>query len=180
MNTPAKYVGPPIRSLQTRLRTSAHADTQLPRLVPDGIYGPNTVQAVREFQRRYALPVTGETDSATWSKLVTVYTAQSPSVLPAAPVMLRWTPNRTISAGSRSSHLFLIQSMLQSLSRFYANAPALTVTGVHDAPSVAAVKWLQTLAALPPTGEIDQRTWACLSGLYTLAAGDGEERPSAT
>ena len=49
-----------------------------------------------------------------------------------------------------------------------------TVTGVHDAPSVAAVKWLQRLAALPQTGEIDQTTWAYLSGLYTLASGDGD------
>ena len=85
MNTPANYVGQPIRSLQTMLRTIAHADETLLKLVPDGIYGPNTVQAVREFQRQNALPVTGETDNATWNKLVAVYTVQSPSVLPAAP-----------------------------------------------------------------------------------------------
>lgn len=64
--------------------------------------------------------------------------------------------------------------MLQALARFYVNAPVLTVTGVHDAPSVAAVKWLQKLAALPQTGEIDQTTWAYLSGLYTLASGNGD------
>ena len=158
MNTPSNYVGQPIRSLQTMLRTLAHADETLLKLVPDGIYGPNT----------------GETDNTTWNKLVAIYTVQSPSVLPAAPVAVRWTPNRVLAAGSRNSHLFLIQSMLQSLARFYANVPALTVTGVHDAPSVAAVKWLQRLAALPQTGEIDQTTWAYLSGLYTLASGDGE------
>ena len=155
MNTPANYVGQPIRSLQTMLRTIAHADETLLKIVPDGIYGPNTVQAVREFQRQNALPVTGETDNA-------------------APVTVRWTPNRTLAAGSRNSHLFLIQSMLQALARFYVNAPVLTVTGVHDAPSVAAVKWLQRLAALPQTGEIDQTTWAYLSGLYTLASGNGD------
>lgn len=174
MNTPLSYVGQPIRSLQTMLRTIAHADETLLKIVPDGIYGPNTVQAVREFQRQNALPVTGETDNATWNKLVAVYTVQSPSVLPAAPVTVCWTPNRTLAAGSRNSHLFLIQSMLQALARFYVNAPVLTVTGVHDAPSVAAVKWLQRLAALPQTGEIDQTTWAYLSGLYTLASGNGD------
>ena len=47
MNTPSNYVGQPIRSLQTMLRTLAHADETLLKLVPDGIYGPNTVQAVR-------------------------------------------------------------------------------------------------------------------------------------
>ena len=132
MNTPSNYVGQPIRSLQTMLRTLAHADETLLKLVPDGIYGPNTVQAVREFQRQNGLPVTGETDNTTWNKLVAIYTVQSPSVLPAAPVAVRWTPNRVLAAGSRNSHLFLIQSMLQSLARFYANVPALTVTGVHS------------------------------------------------
>lgn len=78
MNTPANYVGQPIRSLQTMLRTIAHADETLLKIVPDGIYGPNTVQAVREFQRQNALPVTGETDNATWNKLVAVYTRPKP------------------------------------------------------------------------------------------------------
>ena len=104
MNTPLSYVGQPIRSLQTMLRTIAHVDETLLKLVPDGIYGPNTVQAVREFQRQNALPVTGETDNATWNKLVAVYTVQSPSVLPAAPVTVCWTPNRTLAqaAGTRT------------------------------------------------------------------------------
>ena len=74
MNTPSNYVGQPIRSLQTMLRTIAHADETLLKIVPDGIYGPNTVQAVREFQRQNALPVTGETDNTTWNKLVAIYT----------------------------------------------------------------------------------------------------------
>ena len=95
MNTPVNYVGQPIRSLQTMLRTIAHADETLLKLVPDGIYGPNTVQAVREFQRQNNLPVTGETDNATWNKLVAVYTVQSPSVL----------PRRSQSAGRRTAHL---------------------------------------------------------------------------
>ena len=92
MNTPANYVGQPIRSLQTMLRTIAHVDETLLKLVPDGIYGPNTVQAVREFQRQNALPVTGETDNATWNKLVAVYTVQCP-------------PRRSRSAGRRTARL---------------------------------------------------------------------------
>ena len=95
MNTPANYVGQPIRSLQTMLRTIAHADETLLKIVPDGIYGPNTVQAVREFQRQNALPVTGETDNATWNKLVAVYTVQRPSC----------PPRRSRSAGRRTARL---------------------------------------------------------------------------
>lgn len=174
MTTPTNYTGQPIRSLQTMLRTIAHADSRLPMLVPDGIYGEDTARAVREFQALHALPVTGETDIRTWKRIVSVYQAQSPSVLPAAPIALRWTPKRTLTVGSRNTHLFLIQSMMQALQRFFANAPAVQTTGVHDAASVAAIKWLQARAALRPTGDIDQRTWAYLVGLYALSSGDGE------
>ena len=174
MMTPAQYVGQPIRSLQTMLRTLAHADGALVRLVPDGIYGPDTVQAVREFQRQQALPVTGETDGATWARIVAVYTEKSPAVLPAAPVRIRWTPNQVLSAGSRNAHLFLMQAMLQALGRFFVNVPAVRATGVHDEASVAAVRWLQKLSGLPQTGDVDQTTWAYLAGLYSLSAGSGE------
>lgn len=174
MNTPANYVGQPIRSLQTMLRTIAHADETLLKIVPDGIYGPNTVQAVREFQRQNALPspVKRTTRRGTNSSR-SIPSKARPSC---PPRRSRSAGRRTarLPPGSRNSHLFLIQSMLQALARFYVNAPVLTVTGVHDAPSVAAVKWLQRLAALPQTGEIDQTTWAYLSGLYTLASGNGD------
>lgn len=172
------YIGQPIRSLQTMLRTIAHADETLLRIVPDGIYGPNTTAAVREFQRQNGLPQTGQTDNATWNRVVAAYTAGSPNVLPAAPVRIRWTPNRSIAAGSRNTHLFLIQSMLQALARYFVNAPAVRTTGQHDAQSVAAVQWLQKLSGLPETGAVDQTTWAYLVGLYVLTVSDGETPPA--
>lgn len=174
MTDSANYIGQPIRSLQTMLRAIAHTDSRIPRLVPDGIYGVNTTAAVREFQRQYDLPVTGQTDNATWNQIVAVFTLSSPSVLPAEPLHIRWTPNRTLAAGSRNTHLYLVQAMLQALRRYFANAPELSVTGVHDEPSVAAVRWLQTLSGLPVTGEVDQTTWTYLTGLYALTTGDGD------
>ena len=51
MNTPLSYVGQPIRSLQTMLRTIAHVDETLLKLVPDGIYGPNTGPGIPAAER---------------------------------------------------------------------------------------------------------------------------------
>ena len=67
------FVGQPVRSLQQMLRTIAESDSRHPSVVPDGIYGPDTVAAVSYFQRRYGLPVTGVTDLATWETIVPVY-----------------------------------------------------------------------------------------------------------
>ena len=43
-------VGQPIRSLQTMLRIIAEANPKHPSVVPDGIYGPDTIRAVTYFQ----------------------------------------------------------------------------------------------------------------------------------
>ena len=63
------FIGQPVRSLQTMLRVLAEQDERQPSVVPDGIYGPNTVTAVSAFQRRSGLPVTGITDLATAESL---------------------------------------------------------------------------------------------------------------
>ena len=55
----SSFVGQPIRSLQTMLRVIAEDDPTHLRIVPDGIYGPETTAAVSTFQRKHGLPVTG-------------------------------------------------------------------------------------------------------------------------
>ena len=42
----SSFVGQPIRSLQTMLRVIAEDDPTHLRIVPDGIYGPETTAAV--------------------------------------------------------------------------------------------------------------------------------------
>lgn len=54
----SSFVGQPIRSLQTMLRVIAEDDPSHLRIVPDGIYGPETTAAVSTFQRNHGLPVT--------------------------------------------------------------------------------------------------------------------------
>ena len=46
----SSFVGQPIRSLQTMLRVIAEDDPSHLRIVPDGIYGPETTAAVSTFR----------------------------------------------------------------------------------------------------------------------------------
>ena len=46
----SSLVGQPIRSLQTMLRVIAEDDPTHLRIVPDGIYGPETTAAVSTFR----------------------------------------------------------------------------------------------------------------------------------
>ena len=46
MRPDESFVGQPVRSLQTMLRTLAEADDRYNSVIPDGVYGPQTVAAV--------------------------------------------------------------------------------------------------------------------------------------
>ncbi|MEU4921191.1 L,D-transpeptidase family protein [Streptomyces parvus] len=56
-----------VRELQARLRQIGHFGR-----TPTGYYGSVTADAVRSFQAKRALPVTGSTDEVTWQRLRTM------------------------------------------------------------------------------------------------------------
>ena len=70
MRPPESFIGQPIRSLQTMLRVLAEYDESYLPMIPDGIYGPETMAAVTHFQRKHGLPATGVTNQATWEAIV--------------------------------------------------------------------------------------------------------------
>ena len=73
MRPAESFIEQPVRSLQTMLRVIAENDKTLPTVIPDGIYGQDTIRAVSAFQQKYSIPVTGITDNITWDKIVSEY-----------------------------------------------------------------------------------------------------------
>lgn len=62
-----------VRQLQEQLNLIGEYYNSIPTLVPDGIYGENTAQAVRVFQRIFKMPQTGIVDYPTWYKISDMY-----------------------------------------------------------------------------------------------------------
>lgn len=69
--------GEKVRQLQQQLNRIAQNYPAIPTVVADGIYGPLTAEAVRTFQRIFALPQTGITDYATWYAISRIYVGVS-------------------------------------------------------------------------------------------------------
>ena len=65
--------GDKVRQLQEQLDAISSVYTAIPDISPDGIYGPATAEAVREFQSIFGLPQTGVVDFATWYKISHIY-----------------------------------------------------------------------------------------------------------
>lgn len=76
------YPGTPLREgdsnryvayLQIYLNDIASVNEAITPFVIDGIFGQNTLQAVRVFQREYGLTVDGVVGQETWNKIIEVY-----------------------------------------------------------------------------------------------------------
>lgn len=164
------FIGQPIRSLQTMLRVIAEHDPSHVRIVPDGIYGPETVRAVSTFQRKHGLPVTGMTDQQTWEAVVAVYEPALIEQDEAYPLHIILNPGQVLRRGERHPHVYLVQGMLAALSETYRSVTAPTLTGILDDATVDALASFQQLSDLPMTGHLDKQTWKHLVLQYPLAA----------
>ena len=164
------FVEQPIRSIQTMLRVIAKDDSRLPSVVPDGIYGPTTMQSVTAFQRLYGLPITGIVDQDTWDKIVSVYEPALIRVGPAEPIEIILEPGQVFRIGDKNAYIYLLQSILTQLSTEYPTINRPDHNGVLDDPTSQALAAFQLLAGLPPTGELDKITWKYLSRQFTLSA----------
>ena len=146
---PSYYVGRPVESMQTMLRFAAEGNNRLLPVVPDGVFGPNTMAAVTAFQRYYGLPATGVMNGATWERLVQTYQAQLVQQAPAEAMQPILNPQQTMKPGESNYHIYLVQAALRVLSSVYRGLPQTPVSGTLDASTVTAVRRFQALCGLP-------------------------------
>lgn len=164
------FVGQPIRSLQTMLRVIGESDDRLPGVVPDGIYGADTVRAVSAFQRSVGLPVTGMTDQATWEAIVSRYELALIEQVEAEPLNIILNPGQIIRRGEQNPNLYIVQAILIVLSQLYGGITPPSMNGVLDIPTADSISSFQQMNLLPATGELDKHTWKRLALQYPLAA----------
>ncbi len=164
------FIGQPIRSLQTMLRVIAENDPVHQRIIPDGIYGPETMSAVATLQKLHGLPSTGVADNATWDTVVELYEQALVQQDEAVPVHIILNPGQVIRRGERHPHLYLVQAMLIVLSNMYDSISRPESTGILDAATEDALASFQGISGLPMTGTLDKHTWKHLALQYPLAA----------
>src|SRR4029450_126045 len=118
----------------------------------DGVFGPKTDPAVKDFQQSNGLVVDGVVGPTTWSH-VHPYREASP----------------TLQSGSLGPVVAMLQKVLKTGFR-YAGA----IDGVFGPVIAAVVRQYQINSGLPVTGVVDERTWMGPAG----AAGGHAGGPS--
>lgn len=162
-----------IRQIQRMLREISFYDEDIERLIPDGIYGEDTKNSVKSFQRKNNLYETGVVDNDTWDKITLVYEEILAENKREVPV--RITDNRQIplEVGNSSQSLFVIQAMLVALSEYFDNLNAVEVNGVFDSKTLAAVEQIQAVSGINPSGVIDRTFLNALSEIYNVHITNG-------
>ncbi len=67
--------GDNVRTIQTQLNRISDNYPAIPKIAVDGVFGPQTANAVRAFQGIFNLPQTGVVDLATWYRISFIYVA---------------------------------------------------------------------------------------------------------
>jgi peptidoglycan hydrolase-like protein with peptidoglycan-binding domain len=108
----------------------------------DGVFGPKTEQAVKDFQQSNGLAVDGVVGPTTWSH-VHPYREASP----------------TLQAGSLGPVVAMLQRVFKT-GFGYAGA----IVGAYGPATEAVVRQYQTDSGLPVTGVMDEQTWLAPAG----------------
>ncbi|MEY3297898.1 MAG: N-acetylmuramoyl-L-alanine amidase CwlL [Cyanobacteriota bacterium] len=131
-------------------------------LVPDGVFGPATHQAVEAFQRRHGLVADGVVGPQTWAALQRQPTA--PPVPPTGPNPPVAPPTRLLRLTQPFTTGQDVRNLQQALAR---SGVALVVDGVFGPGTERAVKLFQANRGLTPDGIVGPQTWAMLQGSAT-------------
>ncbi len=150
-----------IAELQRFIRAIPTPDGGVRLIAIDGIYGPETRQAVADFQTDYGLPSTGRADNRTWDMLFDEYERNTAARRPAALPIL----SHTLTTGSSGADVLTMQAMINQLADRFANITPVPYTGDYDEATAESTAQLQRILRLPADGDTDSRTWQAVFSL---------------
>ena len=187
-NTLTSYPGTPLRmgstgldvqTIQTWLNRIRRNYPAIPVITDAaGTFGDSTRAAVVKFQNIFGLTPDGIVGKATWYKISSLYTA----VTRLAELDSEGTnlgigtvpPSAVLRQGSRGQDVITLQYLLDVISEYYPDIPAVTQDGIFGAGTMQAVTAFQRRMGLVADGVVGPATW---NALYRTYQGIGQNVP---
>ena len=153
-----------VYELQIFLAAARLEHPQIPEVKADGIYGPETREAVRIFQQIYGLPVTGDADQETWETAREVYYQMFLRTGTPQALGLFELEEEIPQSGDL---VYVVQIMLRAMGERYQQFAGVLLTGELDSITEDALKALWNVVdAEPRDGDRGKETIRLLSWLY--------------
>ncbi len=187
-NMLASYPGTPLKAgstgldvqtIQTYLKRIRQNYPAIPAITDAvGSFGDSTRAAVTKFQSIFGLAADGIVGKSTWYKLSSLYTA----VTRLAELSSEGTnlgigtvpPAAVLRQGSRGQDVITLQYLLDVISEYYPDIPAVAQDGIFGAGTKQAVIAFQRRMGLAADGIVGPATW---SALYRTYQGIGQNVP---
>ncbi len=154
--------------VQEYLRNISKVNPNITRIIPDGIYGNKTTDAVNDFQRQHSIEQTGKVDFETWQKLISenekaLFQLSKP--IQTAPISNNDLP---LEKGDRNEFVSQLKLMLNHVAREFSNFNELDIDEYYDDYTEREVTKWQKVINEPETGVVNKMTWNMLSEYYLL------------
>lgn len=162
-----------VSELQQYLREIAQSGASVRQVIPDGIYGQRTRDAVTDFQRSKNMPPTGEVDLETWQAIYSAYRNAKGNLNMQEGIMPFPSLNAVLSRGDSGAVVIFLQAMLNTIAGMYDNITSNSLSGVYDGDTALAVTELQTASGITPTGNADINTWNTIVRIFNTASDHG-------
>ena len=167
-------VGASVVVVQAMLNRISQNYPAIPKITPaNGVFGEDTRDAVRTFQRIFNLDPDGVVGKATWYKMVYLYAG----ILRLAElvnqgqtfVTVQFQFSGPLEEGDSGPEVGILQYMLALLAQFDSSLSPLAVDGVFGSSTTQAVRTYQQLVGLTPNGCVDETTWDSIYGSFAQA-----------
>ena len=155
-----------VRLIQYYVRALSCYYNLTPLIETTGRFGPETTAAVKKLESIYGIPQDGIVDVQTWGKFYQDY-RQNVNRIPASCFNVSpLYPGYLLYRGMGDNNVRLLQTYLKRISEVDANIPTLTVNGIFDEQTEAAVKAFDQKYLEEGTGIVGPITWNAIVAYY--------------
>ncbi len=164
-------IGGEVQILQIRLNRISKNYPAIPKIfLTDGVFGAETEEAVKEFQRVFSLTPDGIVGPATWYRVLAIFNAvKRLNEITSEGLTLDEAESRysrELSRGDSGGDVRAFQYYLAYIGEFVDSIPRLSVDGDFGPATEAALRAFQSTYGLPATGVLDRESWDKIYNVY--------------
>ncbi len=175
-----------VKEIQTQLNRISQNYPSIKKVNANGIFGPETREAVIAFQNIFSLLPSGVVDKGTWYKISYIYVAVKKLAELDSEVesenVGKLPPSTTIRQGSTGTLVKDLQVLLNYIGDYYPTIPPVSTDGVFGPATTQAVIEFQKTFGLDQDGVVGKATWNKIYNIYygILNNVNDPNKPSAT